>query len=475
MMDVLEDFLHKAQICTRLDSDHQSQKLLDLLTLRPQKNTFMVRLYNVGYINETQLRLAIENRVWFSGNWPAFEKVMASFVCLCTQMNPWSLLESFDLYAIYLSDITIAFMNKKRGHILTKLLEDVLKQILPMAKQLDYLMLSKEMHHKPRLSFVAATLLKIFNSIRSQLGAEDTSEAIKKSAMLFISGKLCQTYFQLSNPLLCQNVFSNMNNAKLSFGTYHPNQQLQYRYYLAKFYIAKYEFVDAHGHLHWCLTHLPDNYFVDHSNVTKLLREYLPVCILLGRRPNFANLSRKFYSAPSKCPNFFAIYADLANAILSGNFSRLHDLLNNVHYASILKSNKFISSFCSKAFLITLRNLVKSIWIAQGKKMRLEYDVVRQGLSISLNGLELTSVSTIDSSPRRCSEAFPPLDDYAVENCLITLIDQNLLRGKVFPRLRVVSLAKSGVFPDICATYISKFGNGAEGLLNSADKWIGKV
>ncbi|KAM9935918.1 hypothetical protein OXX80_004514, partial [Metschnikowia pulcherrima] len=217
MMDVLEDFLHKAQICTRLDSDHQSQKLLDLLTLRPQKNTFMVRLYNVGYINETQLRLAIEKRVWFNGNWPAFEKVMASFVCLCTQMNPWSLLESFDLYAIYLSDITIAFMNKKRGHILTKLLEDVLKQILPMAKQLDYLMLSKEMHHKPRLSFVAATLLKIFNSIRSQLGAEDTSEAIKKSAMLFISGKLCQTYFQLSNPLLCQNVFSNMNNAKLSF------------------------------------------------------------------------------------------------------------------------------------------------------------------------------------------------------------------------------------------------------------------
>ncbi|GEQ69795.1 hypothetical protein JCM33374_g3469 [Metschnikowia sp. JCM 33374] len=473
-MDVLEDFLQKLQICTRTDHKQQPQKLLDLLQLNPQKNPFIVRINNLGYLGVSQVSYSVEKRNWFNGEWLAFDNLVISFVKLCNQMNPWSLLESFDLYTTYLNDITVAFMNKTRGYLVTPLLKEVLNQVLTMAKQLDYQMLSKEMYRKPRLAFMASILLKAFNNIRSQLGAEDHIEATKKSIMLFIGVKLCQTYFLLSNPLRCQDVFSNMNNANLIFGSYPPNQQLQYRYYLARFYMAKYEFLDAFEHLRWCLSHVPINYTIDSPNVTKILRDILPISILLGKRPKFGNFLRIYYSAPLKCPKFFAMYSDLASAIKTGNFSKLHDLINSSGNAEFLKQNGFASFFSSKAYLITLRNLVKSIWVTQGKKMRLEYDAVKSGLLLSLQNLDLTTVVMISSNSGYEYPMDRPLDDHAVENCLVTLIDQNFLRGKLFPRLRVVSLAKSEVFPDIPSTYFSKFGNGEEGILNSKDRWIGQ-
>lgn len=470
-MDCLEDFLQKVHNYSRLDPRQQQQKLLELLRLHPQANPFVVRINNLGHLSESQISLAVDRRNWFNGDWLAFNQLIVSFVKLCNQMNPWSLLESFDLYSTYVGDMTVAFMNKNRGYLVTALLEDTLKQVLPMAKQLDYQMLLKEMYLKPRLSFMASILLRIFNNIRSQLGADDHIETAKKSIMLFIGVKLCQTYFLLSNPLLCQNVFSNMGNANLRFSSYHPNQQLQYRYYLAKFYMAKYEFVDAFEHLQWCLSHIPPNYSLDNPNVTKILCVFLPVSILLGKRPRFDKYSQIYYSAPLKCPKFLAIYSDLTDAIKTGDLSKLHELINNAENSKFLKQHNLALIFSSKVYLITLRNLIRSIWIAQGKKMRLHYDAVNQGLLLSLNGLDLTSVTIIGPTYRK-SPIEQSLGDHSIENCLVTLIDQNFLRGKVFPRLRVVSLAKSEVFPDITSTYFLKFGNGAEGVLRSADKWI---
>ncbi|OBA20535.1 hypothetical protein METBIDRAFT_32525 [Metschnikowia bicuspidata var. bicuspidata NRRL YB-4993] len=470
-MECVEDFLQRLQNCTCLDLRQQPLKLLELLRLHPQMNPFVVKINNLGHLSEGQILLLIERRHWFNGAWLSFDQLIVSFLRLCNQVNPWSLLESFDLYTTYLNDITVAFMNKKHGYLITYLLEDVLKQVLYMSKLLDYHMLHREMCRKPRLNFMASILLKIFNNIRSQIGADDYIDAVKKSIMVLIGVKLCQTYFQLSNPLLCQNVFSNMGNANLDFSSYHPNQQLQYRFYLAKFYIAKYEFVDAFEHLDWCLARVPYNYSVDSMNVSTILRQFLLVSILLGKRPKFGSFSRRYFSAPLKCPKYFSIYAELENAIRLGNFYRLHNLINDAEISSFLKRQKFASFFSSKAYLITLRNLVKTIWLSQGKQVRLGYDATKQGLLLSLNGLELSSVSTMNSSPKQHILS-TNLDDHSIENCLVTLIDQNLLRGKVFPRLRVVSLAKNEVFPDISANYFLKFGNGSGDTLRPADQWI---
>lgn len=468
-MDVVHNVLLQVQNATKASAKLQPRLLLTSLRLQPSFNRAIVQLNSVGNLDEDQISQAVEARRFFNGDWSHFELVVTSFILLANQLDPWSLLESFDLYTRYLNDLSIAFTNKSKGHLLAPLLEDLIEFIIPLATQLDFQLLLVEKHRKPRLTYVASVLLRIFNSIRSLLGAGDQIEAVKKSIMLFIGTRLCLVYFRLSNPLLCRNVFSNMNNANLQFHSYPMNQQLQYRYYLAKFYLVKYQFVDAYQHFSWCLQHCPPNHLKDSKNVTKLLRDLLPVAMILGKRPHFQGFREYFYLSPAHCPPFLDLYESILLTINSGNFFQFHELVNTPQHYDFLKRNYILLFLSTKACVVVLRNLVKKVWAAQGKQARLDYDAIKTGLRLSLNGL------TLDEVPAQSLGIAKPeqsLDDLVVENCLITLIDQNLLKGKLFPRLRVVSLSKTGAFPPVDMINFIKFGNGAEGNLNYADKWM---
>ncbi|WPK23512.1 hypothetical protein PUMCH_000753 [Australozyma saopauloensis] len=466
-MDVLEDFLHHINGCLRTPAKVQPEKLALALSVNPAINPFVVRINNLGNLNYDQVALAIERRNWNNGDWSAFETVVKSYVRLCNQMNPWSRLESFDLFSTYLNDISVAFSNKTRGHLLAPLFRDIVETIVPMAKQLDMQMLIIELHRKLRLTYVAAIILKGFNHIRSLLGANDHIEARKKSIMLFLGGKLCLIYFIISNPLLCQNVFSNMNNANLHISAFPKNEQMFYRYYLAKFYMVKYQFVDAYQHLTWCLHNLPSNYVKDQKNTTIILRDLIPLGIILGKRPNLQSFQQRYYSLAAHTPLFFSLYAQLLGAIKSGSFQRLHAILNDSANFQFLKQNSLQIIVASKSFVLTLRNLVRLVWRLGGRVNRLNYDQIAQALEFSLGGLDIASVTS------QMATSFPvSSNNLIVENCLVTLIDQNLLRGKVFPRLRVASLAKTDVFPAVDKINFLKFGNGAEGTMAYADKWM---
>lgn len=468
-MDTVHNVLLQVQNATKASGKLQPRLILNTLRLQPWFNRVIVQLNSVGNLEEEQISQAVEARRFFNEDWSHFELVVTSFILLSNQLNPWSLLESFDLYSRYLNDLSIAFTNKTKGHLLAPLLEDLIEFIIPLATKLDFLLLLVEKHRKPRLTYVASVLLRIFNSIRSLLGGGDHIEAVKKSIMLFIGTRLCLVYFRLSNPLLCRNVFSNMNNANLQFHSYLMNQQLQYRYYLAKFYLVKYLFVDAFQHFCWCLLHCPPNRMTDHVNVTKLLRDLLPVAMILGKRPNIQNFMSCYYSSPETCPPFLGLYQQIQISIKRGSFFQFHELMNNPANYEFLKRNYILLFLSTKACVVILRNLVKKVWIAQGKQARLDYDAIKTALRLSLNGLNLDEVPAQSLGIARPEQA---LDDLVVENCLITLIDQNLLKGKLFPRLRVVSLSKTGAFPSVDLINFIKFGNGAEGNLNHADKWM---
>lgn len=468
-MDVVHNVLLQVQNATKASGKLQPRLLLTSLRLQPSLNRAIVQLNSVGNLEEEQISQAVEARRFFNDDWSHFELVVTSFILLANQLDPWSLLESFDLYSRYLNDLSIAFTNKSKGHLLAPLLEDLIEYIIPLAAQLDFQLLLVEKHRKPRLTYVASVLLRIFNSIRSLLGGGDHIEAVKKSIMLFIGTRLCLVYFRLSNPLLCRNVFSNMNNANLQFHSYPMNQQLQYRYYLAKFYMVKYQFVDAYQHFSWCLQHCPPNHMRDNVNVSKLLRDLIPVAMILGKKPNIQSFKSCFYSAPAQCPPFLDLYQRIQITINRGSFYQFHELTNTPENYGFLKRNFILLFLSTKACVVILRNLVKKVWIAQGKQARLDYDAIKVALRLSLNGL------TLDEVPAQSLGIMKPeqsLDDFVVENCLITLIDQNLLKGKLFPRLRVVSLSKTGAFPSVDMINFIKFGNGTEGNLNHADKWM---
>lgn len=470
-MEVTKDYLQAIKAATNTNKKLQSQALLQLLRLHPTLNPWIVKIHNIGYVDDNQILEEIERRNLFNDEWLAFNELVASFVRLSNQMNPYSMLESFDLYANFINDLSVAFTNKSHGYLLTPLIQDSIDMVIPMAAQLDLQLLLVESGRRPRLVFLASILLKMFNNIRSQLGAGDLVEATKKSIMLLIGVRLCLIYFALSNPLLCRNVFSNMNNANLRLSDFPKNQQIQYRYYLARFYMVKYQLVDAYQHLSWCLMNTPVNYMKDNRNVTTILRLMIPLGILIGKKPNFMNICTIFYSTRETTPTLWETYNALARAIELGSFRMFSNLLNQTENYEVLKKHQLLVLFAGKAPLLILRNLVRRVWIIQGKQAKLDYDSIKCALKTSLAGMLLNAINCFG---QKLEEEMleSEVDDFAVENCLVTLIDQNLLKGKLFPRLRVVSLSKSGVFPPVAAISFVKYGNGAEGKLNYADKWM---
>jgi len=465
-MNALDNYLMQVQQATRLRSKKLSEQLVTLLLLHPQVNPAVVMFNNLGNLDKTQIANAVDARKFYNDDWIAFNQVVVSFIHLANQINPWSSLESFDLYSTYINDLLIAFTNKNHGYLLSPLIESSMEFVIPLATQLDFQLVAKEMNRKPRLTYLAAILLKIFNNIRSQLGAGDQAETVKRSIILYIGTKLCLTYFKLSNPLLCRNVFSNMNNASLQFKRFPMNQQIQYRYYLAKFYLVKYQFVDAYQHFKWCLDHCPINYLKDNANVSRILRELIPVAIILGKTPNFGSIYQTFYTSASKAPLFLAIYLELMSIVRRGCFHEFQRFITaNFEVLQYHKQLLFISN---KSAVVLLRNLLKRVWLIEGSTTRLSYDSVSIALATSLQGVPLGSVADFVHTKAGNNS----VDDQLVENCLVTLIDQNLLKGKLFPRLRVVSLSKTGAFPSVDTIDFVKFGNGSEGTLNYTDKWM---
>lgn len=469
-MNTVRDFIKDIERASKLAPKDASIQLTSLLRLHPAGNSWVARLYNAGTVGETETRKEVEQHELFGGQWPAFESLMESFIRLSNQLNPGSAAESFDLYATFLNDLTVAFTNKAQGYLLSEAVQESFSFVIPIAAQLDYQLRQQESNRRPRLAYMAALLLKIFNNIRSQLGGGDRAEAAKKSIMLFVGVRLCVVYFKLSKPLLCRNVFSNMSNAGVSLQSYPRNQQLQYRYYLARFYMVKNQFIDAYQHLQWCLASCPRDHLLDNVNVTRILRYLIPVGVLVGRCPRIEVIRQTFYSSPALSPEFLTVYSELVGAIKRGSFRDFCGILEHKANHEFLKENSLLIVLSQKAPVIIIRNLVRKVWRICGAQSRLDYDSVRRGLSHSLAGIPLSAVTLTD--PAAYAGDTVDLDDYSVENCLVMLIDQNLLKGKIFSRLRLVSLSKTEVFPRMDTIAFIKFGHGGEGILSSSEKWM---
>lgn len=450
-MAELAEYLQQVLHASQLGAQDQPEALRQLFLLDPTSNIHLVRL-NAAHLSGTVAQL-VELRNFYGGDWPAFESAVVLFVKLASEMNPWLLLELFDLYGAYANDMAVAFGNSSRGHLLAGSLRDAVDTVLPMAAVADATLHLKENGTLPRQTYLAGLLLRIFNGVRSQLGGENADTA-RKHVMVFVGVRLCRLYFRIGSPLLCRNIFSNMNNAQLLFGAFAYNDQLQYRYYLGRFYLLKDQLVDAYQHFSWCLERCPRT--VDNANISRLLGHLLPVGIVLGKRPRWEDMKQAYYSAPATVPACFAVYQELAWAIDKGNLHAFSAAMER-HYAYLKGSRMLV--LMGKAHVVLLRNLIKRLWIAGGRQPKIDYDSVRAGLRAS-RGPNNTLLHLGD-------------DDHTAENVMITLIDQNLVKGKLFPRLRMVSLSKTGVFPPVPGINFVKYGHGIEGKLGPNDRWMG--
>lgn len=434
-MDVVHQFLGE------LGNKPDKQTINKLLSLDIAKNPWILLLNSVNeVISNQQLDKSVTT---FDEEWLAFNELVSSFIKFANQLNPWSILQSFDLYTSYLNDLSIAFTNSNRGSLLSDLTRELIEIIIPLANKLDYQLFYQEHCNRPRLTYLASILLKIFNNIRSQIN--DGTQRDKRSIILFVSNKLCLIYFKLSNPLLCRNVFANMNNANLQFNSFQLIEQVQYRYFLGKFYLIKDQLIDSFSHFSWCLQQCSINNI---KNITMILQLLLPISLVIGKNPNFSYIKSLFPS--NNLPNFINIYENLFKNLKIGNFNQYFTIINqNQDY---LKQLNVLLLLTNKSKVLIIRNLIRKLWILQGKPTVLNYDSIALILKISIGN---DSNILIDS-----------FDDLIIQNLVINLIDQNLIRGKIIPKSRSVVLSKTDTFNKIDAIYYSKFS------YHHADKWM---
>lgn len=387
------------------DNNLKIQELSRLLSINPQENKYIAVIYNAKSIPSKVTTL-------YDEDWSAFNLIITSFVKLCNEMDPWSVLKSFDLYAAYLNDLSIGFNNNNYGWLLSNIIQSTTSMIVPWAKNLDLMMYFKEQGGKFRLNYMASLILKIFNNIRI-----NDSNIFKNSIILYLGNTLCYIYFKLDNPLLCQNVFSNMQNTSLKLKDYPITQQLKYKYYLAKFYLIKNQLLESFDNLNWCLLNTSSL-----KNQQLILELLIPISLVIGLKPNFNYLKNQGLNF-----EYFEIYQQISQVIKNGDFQSFKKLIDqNSQYLK----NKNLLLLMNKLDILIYRNLVKKVWLLLDKPTSLDY--TRIPIEGHIN------------------------DDIYLENLLVTLIDSNLIKGKLTSNKTVV-LSKNDPFPRVFHIYKVRF------------------
>ncbi|EGW31020.1 uncharacterized protein SPAPADRAFT_62915 [Spathaspora passalidarum NRRL Y-27907] len=422
MMNIVSQYIQEVNNTKKLPPHDQITQLSVLLSIDPRINHYINEIHN------SQQAIPSDITTAYDDDWSAFSIVVSSFLKLSHELDPWSLLVSFDLYTSYISDLSVAFSNNRYGWLLSNVIRQTINQIIPWAVKMDLQLYYQEHGGKYRLNYLASILLKMFNNIRSQIN--DINKH-KRDIILYLGNKLCFIYTRINQPLLCRNIFSNMNNTNLNLSDFKPIEQLQYRYYLSKFYLIKYQLLDSFNHLQWCLLNINTSSV---KNLRLVLELLLPVSLIIGKVPNFAYVRQLL---PPKDQWWMEMYYQMSLLIRLGDIHGCLRLIESNH--EYLKSNNILLLLQNKLQILMMRNSIKQKWIMLNKPSTLDYD----------------SIKLEDND-----------DDYIIENVLITLIDQNLVKGKIFTRLRKVALSKNDPFPNVFEIYKVRF------LTNVDNKWM---
>lgn len=440
--------------------EERSSRLCDLLSVSLFRNRY-IKILNLLRQDLVISDLAIEKYSIFNNDWQACLDLIKAFLRLSNQLNAWLALESFDLYADYIGLLAIAFSNPSRGYLLAPLIRETVHIVLPMLVHIDKHAYFREAGTLPRLTHLAAVLLRIFNNVRSQAaGSSDMGANAKRGIILFVSNNLCLVYFRLGNPLLCRNIFSNMGNAQLKMLAYSVFEQAQYRFFLARFYLIKDQLIDCHDHLIWCLGRVPMTNLT--KNAARILKYLLPVLLVLGKRINVEGFSQMLGPHGSAAAEpILKMYKSIGDAIAAGNMHRFYQTISeNYDY---LRDEGLLLLVSNKCKLLVLRNLMRRIYKMLGNPRVISYDQAKAGL-VALIGTSVITRQSILVTP--LVNGADQVDDIIIENVFVTLIDQSLLKAKILTSLRKVSLSKNDAFPNISNVYFQRFKP------QSNDQWM---
>lgn len=397
-------------------------------------------------VSQHQIEQSVEN-AHLNDDWTSLNPLVVSFLVFCKNVDPWSILQSHDLLLSFLNQLSIAFMNGQYGEQLCPLMAETVSYILPIMRRVDLVLDSVPGKNHKRLVFISTVLSKVFNHLRALKGSPK-----KRQLIIFIVNNLNKVYFIIGSPLLCANIFANVNLLELKFKKYPRAQQCEYRYILGRFYMIKNELYKAHYHLSWVFRNILRG---QNRNLIRVLRYLLPVSLLIGKVPSKQVLSQ--------FPELYAMYSPLVIHMSNGNeFEFQRHLFMNQHY---FKSKSLLILLAQRSRILLYRNLFYKVF--QGVDInRLRYDQLQIALMVSLRSSEVQRNVFGD---QYLYQTLNEDVDYAfVQNVCSSLIENDMIKGNVMASAKLVVLSKANPFPDVYGNVASKFG------ISGSEKWMDK-
>lgn len=458
--DALNKFLDK------IAQSKSQNKLQNVLNINPATARHLPELQrDLQKYGNKQLESIVENRHFFDNSWPAFETMVTKYLIFAKDFDPWSLLNSIDLMIEFYHSLSVALNNKQFHRHLFATTYQTTKLLLPLTKFVDCKVMQMEnrTNNYPRLSYLSTVMLKVVNNLRSSPGLDELgikSSRYTISVLMYVCISLCNLYIYIDSPMLCNNVFSNMNILRLDKKLISKSQLIQYRFVLAKFHLCESNYYKAYHHFQWCLLNCHVNTSV--SNLVKILKYLIPCGLLVGKVVNIESLT-KIVGSDQEGLQLVQLYTPLIKYYKIGDIYGFTQCVheNRTYFIGL----SLYIGFIQRVRILIMRNLMVRVYRL---KHQLTFSDVRSAIELTLRVKE-------DSGKQRLQlqqhglwfyEIADNVDDSLVANVLVTLIDSNLVRAKLTASKNVI-VSKKKPFPSVYAIYGIKYS-----LRGSRESWL---
>lgn len=395
----------------------QPERLVVLVSLSPATNPNLVPLRLFLHEQRTtnaQIQAAAEQACRVVEAPPLVPLVVSLVVCI-RDLDPASAAASCDLVTEVFYHACRCFAHPKIGGKFPA----VVAYLTPLVVRLSRRCSAPDL----RLAHVKSLLAQVFShcvmEIKKELNrnASYTLDPVehpndKKNLVVFVVCQLCRVYFAMGLPQLCGNLFSNLEAAaKVEWDAFPMGQQVEFRYWRGRYRVGTKQVLGAIDDLQWGYEHCRS---ADAAHQQRFLNYLIPCCLAAGRLPREAVI-----------PPALLFYAEAVRHIQNGNVGGYVQWLER--YAAVLELFG-VAVLLQNALMPTFERLVRLVWQARGEVLQIPYAAIGAGLQLA--GGDVVQV----------------WNDAAVENLMVSLIAGGSIRGHVYPGMRLVNVAREGVF-----------------------------
>lgn len=381
-----------------------------------------------------------------------FRRFIVNYLILIRDFNPWSILQSIDLMLNYYRHLSRCFENKDLTSILQKTMVDSTEFLIPLAQKVDakFGLVNNEYKKFTRLEYLTELVLSIFNKIII------SKTQIDENLISYLAIKIMKLYFLIQKPRLCNNILTNIRNLGLQFDNISKANKINYNFLVGKFYFLQESFIKSFVKFEECLS-LVKITTVPTKNLLIILKYLIPNGLLVGRIPNFASLAKLIQiseqsnkKSDSKHYEVINFYQPLLHFIKQGDLNSVNSYI--LQHESSLKSANLLIPLIQRTRIVTIRHLVRRIYLINGNKLKntLDFESIKVGLQVSIGAENFPKSYKI--IPDNSS-----IDDITVETIFINLIDQQLIKANIFSRLKLIRFSKTNNFPTIYEVYKTKY------------------